>query len=333
MIFDTHAHYDDDAYDIDREELLSVELPKSIEGVVSIGASMSTTFAARDLAHKYDYITFAAGIHPEGADSWSKENRDKLYEIAKDDRCVAIGEIGLDYYWPVEETKRAIKALEEETAADETLVTVKRIKSVDVNDPLVKVMQSGRAMVFNSQEEADKYDAKVLAIKNEGARKLADAKESQAACFKGLLDIAKELNKPVVIHSRDACEDTLTILKEYTASIDTSVYSPGVVHCFSYSPEIAKIYTKMGYYIGVGGVLTYPNARKLVETVEAIPLERIVLETDCPYLSPTPYRGERNDSRTLQCVAEKLAELKGVSVEEVIRITTENAYKMYRITR
>ncbi len=154
--------------------------------------------------------------------------------------------------------------------------------------------------------------------------------EQQRYWFKRQLDLAVKLNLPFIIHSRDAAEDTMEILSEF-ASRHPEITQPGVVHCYSYSAEMAKQYVKMGYYIGVGGVVTFKNGRKLVETVQQIPLEKIVLETDAPYLTPEPHRGERNVSYYLQQVAEKIAELKGVSVEEVISVTEENARNLYRM--
>lgn len=141
------------------------------------------------------------------------------------------------------------------------------------------------------------------------------------------VELAKEVKLPIIIHSRDAAAETMEILTE------TKAYEcGGVIHCYSYSPEMAKEYVKMGFYIGIGGVVTFKNAKKLKKTVEELPLESIVLETDCPYLAPEPVRGTRNDSSLLIHVAEKIAELKGISVDEVINITTENAEKLYRLT-
>ena len=149
-------------------------------------------------------------------------------------------------------------------------------------------------------------------------------KEKQIYIFKKQLEIAKKINLPVIIHSRDAAQECFDIIKESRVNM-------GVIHCYSGSVEMAKEYIKIGFYIGIGGVVTYKNARKLVEVAEAIPIEKIVLETDCPYLAPSPFRGKRNNSSYIEFVAEKIAEIKGISYEKVCEITTENAKKLYDI--
>ena len=254
MIFDTHAHYDDEQFDIDREELLGKMQEAGIETIVDVGASIETTKKALELAHRYDFIYAAVGVHPSEVEELDDEKLELLRELSRDEKCLAIGEIGLDYHWP---------------------------------DP---------------------------------------APELQKIWFKKQLDLARSEKLPVIIHSRDAAADTINIMKEEHAE-----EIGGVVHCFSYGKEIAKQCADMGFYIGIGGVLTFKNARKMVEVVENTPMDRIILETDCPYLAPEPYRGKRNSSLYLPYVVEKLAQIKGISCDEVERITRENARSMYRM--
>ncbi|MBO6128403.1 MAG: TatD family hydrolase [Pseudobutyrivibrio sp.] len=255
MIFETHAHYDDEKFDPDRVELLSHLLRENNIGkIVNVGATFKGCKESIALAEKYDDVYAAIGIHPEEIDEINDEVIEWLRQNSSNPKVVAIGEIGLDYYWVKEEEQRAKQRL-----------------------------------WFNKQ-----------------------------------MDLAKELEMPVIIHSRDAAEDTLNTIKLYNNS-----HVKGIVHCYSYSKEIAMEYVKMGWYIGVGGVVTFKNAKKLVETVEAIPLESIVLETDCPYMAPVPHRGERNSSIFLSHVAEKIAEIKSISVAEVENVTYQNALNIY----
>lgn len=256
MIFDTHVHYDDHAYDEDREELLAALPENGVTKVVNIGASYETTMEAQRLAEKYDFIYFAAGIHPSEVDEYEKRKADMkwLREMAQKDKCVAVGEIGLDYYWD------------------------------DVAPSVQKVW------------------------------------------FREQLEVAKDLGKPIVIHSRDAAQDTYDIMEEMGGTELNAV-----VHCFSYEVEMAKRFLNLGYYIGLGGVLTYKNGRKQKEVMEMIPLDRLLLETDCPYLPPTPHRGERNSSLYLPFVVEEMARIKGISTTEIEEITYKNAMEFYRI--
>ena len=256
MIFETHAHYDDEQFDSGREALLASLPDCGIKRVVNIGASIASTRNSIELAEKYDYIYAAVGVHPSEIAELNEERFAWLRELTKLEKVVAVGEIGLDYYWDKE----------------------------------------------------------------------PEVQELQRYWFKRQMDLAREAGLPIVVHSRDAAEDTLRVMKEAHAE-----EIPGVIHCYSYSPEMALEFIKMGYYIGVGGVVTFKNAKKLKETVEQIPLERILLETDCPYLAPVPYRGKRNSSLYLTHVVEAMAEIKGMSVEEVIRVTAENARKLYRL--
>lgn len=255
MIFETHAHYDDEQFDSGREALLASLPDCGIKRVVNVGASIASTRNSIELAEKYDFIYAAVGVHPSEIEELNEERFNWLRELTKLEKVVAVGEIGLDYYWDKE----------------------------------------------------------------------PEVQERQRYWFKRQMELAKEANLPIIVHSRDAAADTLQVMKEAHAE-----EIPGVVHCYSYSPEIAQEFLKMGYYIGVGGVVTFKNAKKLKETVEQIPLERILLETDCPYMAPEPYRGKRNDSRYIPYIVEKIAELKQVSIEEVEEITWRNAMNLYR---
>ena len=255
-IFDTHAHYDDEAFDTDREELLKALPGSGIEYVVNVGASIATTRSTLELSSKYDYIYAAVGVHPSDIADLNEESFSWLKEQTNRQKVVAVGEIGLDYYWD--------KELEVQAA--------------------------------------------------------------QQVWFKRQLDLARDAGLPVIIHSRDAAKDTFDIMKEMDAgSIG------GVVHCYSYSPEMAVEYVKMGLFIGVGGVVTFTKAKKLKETVAAIPMDNIVIETDCPYLAPVPYRGKRNSSLNLPLVLAEIASIKGISEEEAADITFANAMRLYRL--
>ena len=258
MIFETHAHYDDEKFDADRVELLSHLLRENNIGkIVNVGATFEGCKESIALSEQYEDVYAAIGIHPEEIDEINDDVIEWLRQNSSNPKVVAIGEIGLDYYWVKEEEQR----------------------------------------------------------------------EKQRLWFNKQMDLAKELNLPVIIHSRDAAEDTLNTIRLYNNS-----HVKGIVHCYSYSKELAMEYVKMGWYIGVGGVVTFKNAKKLVETVEAIPLESIVLETDCPYMAPVPHRGERNSSIFLSHVAEKIAEIKNISVDEVEKVTYQNALNIYNKT-
>lgn len=254
MIFETHAHYDDPAFDEDRDVLLASMQENQIGFIVNVGASLSSTAASIALAEKYPFVYAAAGVHPSETTELNEETFALLETQCKHKKVAAVGEIGLDYYW----------------------------------------------------EEPDH--------------------EIQKLWFVRQLELARRIKKPVIIHSREAAKDTYDILAAQNAG-----ENGGVIHCFSYSAEMAQAYIKMGFYIGVGGVITFKNAKKLREVVTAVPIERILLETDCPYLSPEPKRGSRNSSQNLPYVAQKIAEIKGMSYEEVVSVTEGNARQMYCI--
>lgn len=254
MIFDTHAHYDDDAFDEDRDELLSGMAAKNVEYIVNVGASIESSKRSIALAEKYPFIYAAVGVHPDEVGELDDEKFEKLREWTTHEKVKAVGEIGLDYYW-----------------------------------------------------DKEKHDL-------------------QKHWFMRQMELAHEVNLPIIVHSREAAKDTLDMIIA-AKPLDLS----GIIHCYSYSVEQAREYLNMGYYIGIGGVLTFKNAKKLKEVAEYAPLSQIVLETDCPYLAPTPYRGKRNDSSKLSYVVEELAAIKQMPVEEVIRITNENGKKLYHI--
>ena len=254
MIFDTHAHYDDERFDEDRDALLRSMKEAGIGNIVNIGANMASSQRSLDLAAEYDFMYAAVGVHPSDCAELDDEKIEKLKEMSSFPKCVAIGEIGLDYYWPEPEH------------------------------------------------------------------------ELQKKWFKRQIALAREVELPIIVHSRDAAADTVDILKSENAG-----ELGGVVHCFSYSKEVAEECVKMGFYIGIGGVLTFKNGRKMKEVAKAIPMERIILETDCPYLAPEPFRGKRNSSLYLPYVVSAMAQIKGISEEEVISITEANAREMYRL--
>ncbi len=252
MIFETHAHYEDEAFDKDRQELLT-SLPKQgIEYVVDVSSSVSSIDKVLELTEQYPYIFGTIGIHPGDSMYLDEDLLSRVKEKAKHPKVVAIGEIGLDYYW-------------------------------DTPD-----------------------------------------RETQKKWFAKQLELARELRLPLVIHSRDAANDTFQIMKEAGAE-----ELGGIIHCFGYGVEQARQYLNKGYYLGIGGVVTFTNGKKLKEVVAYAPIEQLVLETDCPYLAPVPHRGERNSSLYLTHVAKEIAKLKNLTTEEVIRITNENAKKLY----
>lgn len=254
MIFESHAHYDDEAFDADREAILEQCQRDGIEYIVNVSASLKTVKSTLALAERYPFIYAAVGVHPDEVGELNEKNFAWMEEQCRNPKTVAVGEIGLDYYW--EEPEHSV----------------------------------------------------------------------QKIWFVRQLDLARKVKLPVIIHSRDAAKDTLDIMKAEKAG-DMG----GVVHCFSYGKEIAREYLDMGFFLGIGGVSTFNNAKKLKEVVEYAPLESLVLETDCPYLSPVPNRGKRNSSLNLSYVVDAVSALKGVDRETVIRVTWDNALRLYGI--
>lgn len=253
MIFDSHAHYDSRKFEEDREELLASMQENGIGTIVNVGATWKSVTTVMELAEQYPFIYAALGLHPDEVGDLNEERFAILKSECQKEKVVAVGEIGLDYYWDNE------------------------------------------------------------------------SHDLQKKWFIRQLELARELELPVIIHSRDAAEDTLKIMKEYAQGLR------GVIHCFSYSKELAEEYVKMGFYIGVGGVVTFKNGKKLKEVVEAIPLERILTETDCPYLAPEPYRGKRNCSLYIPQIVQEIANIKGVTYEEVVAQTEQNAKALFCI--
>lgn len=253
MIFDTHAHYDDEAFGEDREELLAQMPEKGVAGIVNVGASWRGVLASQELAANYAHVYAAVGVHPDEVGCMNEQRLLELYELCRNPKTVAVGEIGLDYYWDKE------------------------------------------------------------------------SHEFQKLWFTKQLQMAKVTGLPINVHSRDAAQDTFDIIKAEHAGT-----TGGIIHCFSSSAQMAMEYVKLGYFIGVGGVVTFKNARVLKEVVEAVPLEKIVIETDCPYLAPAPNRGKRNSSLYLPLVVEEIARIKGVSPQEVEDVTYQNALDVYR---
>ena len=247
LIFDTHAHYDDERFDDIREELLSSLQKNGVGAAITCGCDKESSKKALEMAEKYQNVFSAVGIHPSNINSGT--TIEEIENLAKHKKCVAIGEIGLDYYWTQD------------------------------NKPLQKE-------IFIKQ-----------------------------------LELAKKLNLPVLIHDRDAHADTLEILREYKPK--------GVVHSFSGSPEMAKELIELGIYIGIGGVITFKNAKKLPDVVKMLPMDRMLLETDAPYLTPVPYRGKTNHSAMIYFSAEKIAEIKETSTEEILKQTFLNAKNLF----
>ena len=253
MLFDTHAHMDDRAFDEDRAQLLATLPEQGLALVMNPGCSLASSRNVVKIAAEYDYIYAAVGAHPDVADEVNEAVIEEYRTLCKlNPKVKAIGEIGLDYHY--EDIPREI----------------------------------------------------------------------QLKAFRMQMELARELDLPVIVHERDAHEDGMAVIREF---YDVT----GVFHCYSGSAEMARQLVERGWYIGFTGVLTFKNARKAVEVASSIPLERIVLETDCPYMAPEPFRGKRNDPGKLYRMAEKLAEIRGLSVEEIHEITTENGKRLYRM--
>ena len=253
MLFDTHAHYDGEKFDDDRGELLAKVREAGVELIVDPASDIASAKKARDIAHEHDFVWFAAGVHPHEAGEAAEDYPEEIRALAADPKCVAVGEIGLDYHYD-----------------------------------------------FSPRDVQRRVYARQLAL-------------------------ARELDKPVIIHEREAVADNLDILKAHPGA-------RGVVHCYSGSWETAKLLLNMGFYLGFTGVVTFKNARRVLEVVEKMPLERMVIETDSPYMAPVPHRGERNSSLFVHLVAEKIAEIRGMEVADVARITLENGKRPFRLS-
>lgn len=252
MYFDTHAHYDSGAFNADRFEILGSMPDARVGLIVNPGCDLESSKTAIELAERFDFVYAAVGWHPEDMDKLTDKAYAELERLAEHPKCLAIGEIGLDYYW------------------DDT------------------------------------------------------HKAEQKELFKRQIELAIRLNKPVIVHDREAHGDSLEIIRDYSEL-------RGVFHCFSGSVEMAAELLKRGWYLGFDGPITYKNARKAIEVLEFCPLDKIVVETDSPYLTPVPNRGKRNDSRQLEFVVNKVAEIKGINVDKVENITFENGKKLFGI--
>ena len=253
MLFDTHAHYDDESFDADRDAVLTALPEQGVGLILNPGCDVESSRKAVRYAAAYPHVYAAVGIHPENCGGCTAGDLDAIRALAQLPKTVAIGEIGLDYYWAE-------------------------------NPP----------------------------------------RDFQQQVLRQQLALARELALPVTIHDREAHADTLAIVREFPGVT-------GVFHCFSGSPEMARELLKMGWYLGFDGPVTYKNARRAPEVAAVTPLDRMLIETDSPYMTPVPYRGRRNDSGYVHLVAEKLAEWKGVTPEEMARVTTENGKRLFRI--
>ena len=254
MIFETHAHYDDEKFDEDRAELLSSMQENGIGRIINVSANLESLENTRKLMEQYPFIYGAFGLHPDEVGDLNEDVMERMRGLCRLEKAVAVGEIGLDYYWDKENH------------------------------------------------------------------------EKQQYWFRRQIALAREEKLPMIIHSREAAADTLRVMKE-----EKSEEIGGVIHCFSYSAEMAEEYLKMGFYLGIGGVVTFKNAKKIKEVVQMAPMERILLETDSPYLAPVPYRGKRNSSLYLPYVVREIAEIKGISEEEVIEMTEKNAVRLFQV--
>lgn len=254
MLFDSHAHYDDEKFDDDRDKLIKRVHLSGVEFILNVGADIVSSFSTLELTKKYDFIYGAAGVHPHAASQMKDEDFDTLKKLLLDPKMVAVGEIGLDYH----------------------------------------------------------YDF--------------SPRDVQKLRFVQQIELAKELKKPIIVHDREANEDCFSIIKTQSAK-DVG----GVFHCFAGSVEMAKELLKQNFYISIAGPVTFKNAKKTVEVVKFLPDDRILIETDCPYLSPEPNRGKRNDSSLMRYTAERIAEIRGCSFERICELTSENAKKLFGI--
>ena len=253
MLFDTHAHYDSRKFDSDRDAVLSALPGQGVTLVVNPGCDLGSSRKAIALAERYPFVYAAVGVHPEDCGGWQDGDTDVLRELAAKPKVVAVGEIGLDYYWPE-------------------------------NPP----------------------------------------KDLQQKVFRAQLALAAELDLPVIVHDREAHGDCMDIVREFP---DVR----GVFHCYSGSGSMAKELVRLGWMISFTGVITYQNARKAVEAAQAVPLDRLMIETDSPYMAPVPHRGERNHSGFVAHICQRLAEIKGISAEDCARITLENGRRFFKI--
>lgn len=254
MLFDTHAHYDDEKFELDRDDVIEKAYRSGVSYIINAATDIKSCEESLAFTSKYEYVYAAVGIHPHEVGKVDENTLSIIAQLAKEDKVVAIGEIGLDYYY--------------DTAP----------------------------------------------------------REIQKHWFAQQINLARDLQLPIIVHDRDAHQDSMDIIKDNKAN-----EVGGVFHCYSGSVEMAKELLNYNFYISVGGALTFKNAKKLVEVVRWIPMERLLIETDCPYLTPEPHRGKRNDSSYVRFVAEKVAQIKQLSFEEVAEVTLENAKKLFKL--
>ena len=290
MIFDTHAHYDDEAFDADREEILAGLYSRGIDRVANVGVDIPTCENTLALADKYDFIYAVIGFHPSDTKGMPEGNLDWLRAHVFADPLAA---------------EQAFSDVEMMAVSQHDTVADSAVKNLPRNKKVVAIGEIGLDYHWSESEEEN---------------------QNQQRWFRRQIQLARELNLPIVVHSREAAADTMSIIRD-----EKAYENSGIIHCYSYSVEQAREYVKMGFMIGVGGVITFKNSRRLRETVEQIPLENIVLETDCPYLAPEPHRGRRNDSSLLPLVVNAIAEIKRIPPEGVVSATTHNSEKVYRI--
>ena len=252
MFFDSHSHYDDERFDADRDEILSSMNENGVSNIINVASDIPSSYSSIKIAEKYDFIYASVGVHPHEVKDMSESSLDEIRNLSNHEKVVAIGEIGLDYYYD------------------------------------------------HSPRDEQKY------------------------WFKKQMDLAYELKLPVIIHSRDAMEDTINICKE-------SKIVGGIIHCFSGSAESAKIFLDLGYHISFAGPITFKNSKNLPKVAEIVPWDRILIETDCPYMAPEPHRGKRNSSLFIKHTAEAIAKIKGVDIDFVAKATSDNAKKLFSI--
>lgn len=289
MIFETHTHFDDKAFDEDRDEAIRDAINAGVGRIVNVGASMDSSRTSVELAAKYPEIYAAVGVHPEDCANLTEHDMDILKRYASKTSGYS--------------SKTSGYSSETSGCASEANGCVCNTKGDGPTNKVVAIGEIGLDYYWDEPE-----------------------RDIQKKWFIRQLQLAKEVNLPIIVHSRDAAKDTIDIIRS-----EHNCATGGVIHCFSYGIEMAREYLDMGYYIGVGGVVTFKNGKKLKEVVEYTPIDRIVVETDSPYLAPVPNRGKRNSSANLPYIIEEIAKIKGLSAQEVERITFENAIKLYRM--
>lgn len=311
-IFDTHAHLCDAAFDDEREAIIADLGAHGVGAFTEIGFDLPSSRAALALAERYPQVYAAVGFHPDHSDHLHDEDVETLRQMVENDRlrageCASHGE-----------NPRHFVALNVDKSGVENSKGTRQ-KIVAIGEIGLDYHYTREGILRRAAASGQEADPESLAT--------ADPEpEIQKACFRRMLQLARELGLPINVHSREAAQDTYDLIVE-----EHGYENSGIIHCFGYPVEMAERFVKLGLYVGVGGVVTFKNSRKLKEVVERIPIERIVLETDCPYMAPVPKRGTRNDPRNLPYVVEEIAALRQMDPAEVIRITTENAKRVYRI--